>query len=79
MPAHNPTLRALYAEKGNRGRWQPGSDTTDLEREIKALRAEDVLRRLVNDAPPLTTAQRDRLAVILRSGRTPDDGEAASP
>jgi hypothetical protein len=77
MPARNPTLRALYAEKGNRGRWQPGADTTDLDREIKAVRAEDILRQLVDDAPELTAAQRDRLAVILRSGRTPDDREAA--
>jgi hypothetical protein len=35
------------------------------------------IEKLVDTAPPLTAEQKDRLAVILRTGRTPDDREAA--
>jgi hypothetical protein len=73
MPARNPVERRLQSQKGNLGRWRPGTDTTEIDRQIKAVRAEDYIRELVDDAPPLTAAQRDRLAVILRSGRAPDE------
>ncbi len=35
---------------------------------LKKSRAEEYIRGLVTSAPPLTTAQRDRLAVLLRTG-----------
>jgi hypothetical protein len=31
------------------------------------------ITRIVNRAPELTPEQRDRLAVVLRTGRTPDE------
>jgi hypothetical protein len=34
------------------------------------------IERLVDTAPPLSAEQKDRLVVVLRTGRTPD-GEAA--
>lgn len=34
--------------------------------ELKAANAADYIRRLVDEAPPLTSEQRDRLAVLLR-------------
>ncbi len=35
-------------------------------RELRAAPAEDYIRKLVDTAPPLTEAQKDRLAVLLR-------------
>ncbi len=35
---------------------------------LKAAKAEDYIKRLVSEAPPLTNEQRDRLAVLLRGG-----------
>lgn len=37
--------------------------------EIKAATAEDYIRRLVDEAPPLTEVQRARLAALLLSAR----------
>lgn len=37
-------------------------------RDLAAAKIEDYIRRTVEAAPPLTVAQRDRLAVILRGG-----------
>lgn len=36
---------------------------------LKAARAEDYIRRVVAEAPPLTPEQRDRIASLLRGGR----------
>ena len=42
-------------------------ETADaIRRELKASRAEDYVRRLVDEAPLLTHEQCDRLAVLLR-------------
>jgi hypothetical protein len=38
---------------------------------------DDHIKSIVDRAPELTPEQRDKLAVILRTGRTPDDREAA--
>ncbi len=35
---------------------------------LKAIKAEDYIRKLVESAPPLTPEQRDRLALLLRGG-----------
>lgn len=39
-----------------------------LSSEFKALRPANYIKALVDSAPPLTTEQRDRLAVLLRGG-----------
>ena len=44
----------------------PTADVTDLRRQLKAERLEEYIRRTVDAAPPLTTEQRDRLALLLR-------------
>jgi hypothetical protein len=44
--------------------------TVEARRELKATVAEDYIRELVDQAPPLTPAQRDKLASLLR---TPTD------
>lgn len=41
-------------------------DIDDARRDLKATRAEEYIRRLVDEAPPLTPDQRNRLAAILR-------------
>jgi hypothetical protein len=35
---------------------------------LKELRAEDYIKKLVDEAPPLSESQRDRLALLLRGG-----------
>ncbi len=55
------------------------NDTQALEEArlaLRAVRAEDYIRKLVETAPPLSDAQRDRLALLLR-GSTPAGGAAA--
>lgn len=44
----------------------PDADVTELRRQLKAERLEDYIRRVVDDAPILTSDQRDHLAAILR-------------
>lgn len=46
-------------------------DDPDLERarrDLRAARLEDYIKRTVAVAPPLTSEQRDRLALLLRGG-----------
>ena len=47
-------------------RRDPLADTTELTRQLKAERLEDYIARVVDAAPPLTNAQRDRIASLLR-------------
>lgn len=49
-------------------RRDPQADTTELQRQLKAERLEDHIKRIVDAAPPLTTEQRHRLAMLLRGG-----------
>lgn len=50
-------VRAGNTEKANAARQR-----------LKALKAEEYIKRLVEEAPPLSKAQRDRLALLLRTG-----------
>lgn len=43
-------------------------DLLDARRSLRAASLEDYIRRAVDSAPPLTPEQRDRLALLLRSG-----------
>lgn len=56
--AHRARLAAVE-------RHHPERDTTELRRELRAVRAEDYIRALVEEAPPLTETQRARLAALL--------------
>ncbi len=49
-------------------RHHPDADTSLLERDLRAARAEDYIKRVVDAAPPLTAAQRERIALALRGG-----------
>lgn len=55
-------------------RHHPDADTTDAERDLKAARAEEYIRALVETFPPLTGEQKARLAALLRQPTT-DDAE----
>ncbi len=41
----------------------------DARRDLRAARAEDYIRGLVESAPPMTDAQLDRLVLLLRPGQ----------
>jgi len=43
----------------------PESEITALRRDLRAERLEEHVRRIVDQAPPLTPEQRSRLAVLL--------------
>jgi hypothetical protein len=43
-------------------------ETVELARDFKAERLAEYIERVVDMAPPLTPAQRDRLALLLRGG-----------
>jgi len=47
--------------------------TLDAKRDLEAVKLEEYIRRVVDQAPSLTADQRDRLAALLRpTGHTPD-------
>jgi hypothetical protein len=71
--------RHLRATLASHARFRPeDTETADqLRSELRAARAEDYIKRLVDEAPPLTSEQRDRLAVLLRGGAPP--GQTAIP
>ncbi len=43
---------------------------------LKAAKAEDYIKKLVSEAPPLTDEQRDRLALLLRGSTSAEVGAA---
>ena len=55
-----------------RSRSADDPDLVNARRNLKAERLADYITRVVDTMPPLTPAQRDRLALLLRPG-----GEAA--
>ncbi|KHL19580.1 UNVERIFIED_CONTAM: hypothetical protein LK11_00775 [Mumia flava] len=52
-------------------------DVTEARRNHAAAKLEDYIRRTVDAAPPLTEAQRDRLAALLRPTASGGDADAA--
>ncbi len=60
--------RQLNGKLGAIKRHHPNADTTELQRECAAERLADYVAKVVAEAPPLTPAQRDRIAVLLRGG-----------
>jgi len=55
--------RSLIA---NTAKNNPDVDLTELRRQYKAERLGEHIARVVAEAPPLSPAQRDRLALLLR-------------
>jgi hypothetical protein len=50
-------------------RHYPDRSVEDAQRELKAVKLAEHIKRLVDAAPPLTAEQRDRLAALLRPVR----------
>jgi hypothetical protein len=73
MPANDPIVRALSSKIAAKERHHPGTDTSDLRREMRAAQLAEHIRAVVDVAPPLSDQQKARLAVLLR----PSGGEAA--
>ena len=64
-----PTARQSARQRHNvlvRHRGADDPVTVDAKRDLEAVKLEDHIRRVVDQAPPLTAEQRDRLATLLR-------------
>jgi hypothetical protein len=63
-------LNHLKARVGalSRSRNSEDPDLVTARASLKAARVEDYITRVVNEAPPLTAEQRERLAVLLNAG-----------
>jgi len=49
-------------------RHHPDADVTDLRRELHAAKIEKYVTELAEKFPPLTEAQRERLALLIKRG-----------
>ena len=49
-------------------RRNPSADVTDLRQKLREERLAEHIRAVVDEAPPLPQAARDRLALVLRGG-----------
>ena len=75
MAAHNPELRRLAARAGAAAT-NGAPDLNERRAELAEARLANHIRKVCAAAPPLTAAQRDRLATLLRPGTT-SAGETA--
>lgn len=62
----------------SRSRTPDDPELVDARRNLKAERLADYIKRVVDTAPPLTPAQRDRLALLL-GPPAPIDEQVAEP
>jgi hypothetical protein len=53
-------------------RQNPGADVSELRHDLEVAKLEDHIRKIVDSWPPLTPAQRDRLALLLHPAGTSD-------
>jgi hypothetical protein len=58
--------RALVASL-SRSRASDDPELLTAKRNLRALRAEEYIRKLVDDAPPLTDDQKTRLSILLHT------------
>lgn len=79
MPAHSPARRRVSAAVAAVERHHGPDDPRlpELRRNLRAAELEEHVRRLVDAAPPLTAAQRDRLAALLRGPAHQETSPAA--
>lgn len=62
------SVRSIQGRLAAETRHRPQGNHDDLRRDFAAAKLEDYISRVVAEAPPLTPEQRDRLALLLRSG-----------
>lgn len=60
------TLKRLQAQNAAAQRWDR-PDKDEVARDYTAARLADYIKRVVDEAPPLTAEQRDKLSALLRS------------
>lgn len=65
MSTPSPQVAKARATIAGKRRQNPQADVTELQRNLRALKAEEYISRLVDEAPPLSSAQRSRLAALL--------------
>ncbi|TFC21336.1 hypothetical protein E3O46_06985 [Cryobacterium glucosi] len=73
MASSNPKTRSIVATLGAATRWGTASPEAlaNMQRDLAAERLALYIERVVADAPPLTGAQRDRLAALLSGAVVP--------
>jgi hypothetical protein len=70
MPAKTAARRTAAARLAALERHHPKDVKTKTARDVVAsLSLEEYVKRLVDDAPPLTQATRDRLSILLRASQ----------
>ncbi|WP_433787201.1 hypothetical protein ACQPX6_10290 [Actinomycetospora sp. CA-101289] len=69
-----PEQRTARARLAARSRHNPDADLSSERRELRAASLEAHVRRVVDQLPPLTDAQRDRIATLLRPQRSVANG-----
>lgn len=76
-PALSPAGRKLKGKHAilTRHRGPDHAETIEAERDYRAEVLAEHVRRVVDTAPPLTPAQRDRLAALLRGTATTSGAE----
>jgi hypothetical protein len=67
LPSANPQRRATTARIAAATRWgNPSPELEAAHRDLAAERLAEYVAKVVAAAPPLTPAQRDRIAALLR-------------
>ena len=66
MPAKSPELRRAAAKAGGLARTGNQERITAARRDLAAARLAEYIEQVVAEAPPLSDAQRTRLAALLR-------------
>jgi hypothetical protein len=76
MPPRPGTKAAkVRSYLANKAKSQPGADLTAEREALRVAKAEDYIQRLVDQAPPLSSEKRMRLASLLL---TPNGGDHAA-
>lgn len=65
MPSPAQIARSRLA---NATRWGTPEEAADARRDLAAVKLEASIGKITADAPPLTTAQRERLAALILEG-----------
>lgn len=69
MPAQDQATRTLSSKLAAVERWHPTADTSELRRDLRAARVQAYIERVLAEMPPLTDAQREDIAALLRPAR----------
>jgi hypothetical protein len=68
MPSQDPEVLTLSGTIGAHERHHPGRDLSELRRDLQVAKLADHVRQVVDAAPPLTDAQRIKIAALLLRG-----------